>query len=266
MKLIYEPEIFIIGKQQLDFHGVDNFLDYIGVTPERCQDIEEKSYEIPSGEALAEIAGRLCYQSFQSPRPGGNEAYLKHILEVGHGSVLEHAVFNFIFTGISRSLTHELIRHRHMSYSQLSQRFYNESDAAMVVPPALVDDVRNQTASGIIWLNSVCSAIDSYKRLLMFLSSESKDQTTAAKKSIREAARSVLPNATETMIFVTANVRAIRNFLEQRGSYHADAEIRRLAIKLCGIMKDLCPVLFHDFEEYKNSDGVKYISSKFHKV
>src|SRR5262249_12043524 len=82
------------------------------------------STDADGGQALAEFAGRACYQSWRKPNPSTatNAGYLRHILEVGHMSVLEHGSVSFYITGISRSLTHELIRHRHFSYSQLSQR------------------------------------------------------------------------------------------------------------------------------------------------
>src|SRR2546430_9136565 len=94
------------------------------------------------GEALAEFAGRACYQSWKKPNPATatNAGYLKHILEVGHLSVLEHGTVSFYLTGISRSLTHELIRHRHFSYSQLSQRYVPEKNAAMVEPEAIANE------------------------------------------------------------------------------------------------------------------------------
>src|SRR3712207_7558756 len=82
------------------------------------------STEAEGGEALAEFAGRACYQSWDKPNPATatNAGYLRHILEVGHLSVLEHGTVTMYLTGVSRSLTHELIRHRHFSFSQLSQR------------------------------------------------------------------------------------------------------------------------------------------------
>src|SRR5438552_18899815 len=94
------------------------------------------------GQALAEFAGRACYQSWKKPNPATatNAGYLHHILEVGHLSVLEHGTVSFYFSGISRSLTHELIRHRHFSYSQLSQRYVPERDAAMVEPDVIAED------------------------------------------------------------------------------------------------------------------------------
>src|SRR5436190_14020651 len=100
------------------------------------------STDADGGEALAEFAGRACYQSWRKPNPATatNAGYLRHILEVGHLSVLEHGTVSFYLTGVSRSLTHELIRHRHFSYSQLSQRYVPERDAAMVEPEAIADD------------------------------------------------------------------------------------------------------------------------------
>ncbi|MER7167245.1 FAD-dependent thymidylate synthase, partial [Micromonospora sp. NPDC000207] len=94
------------------------------------------STDADGGQALAEAAGRACYQSWKKPNPATatNAGYLAHILEIGHLSVLEHGSVTFYFTGVSRSFTHELIRHRHFSYSQLSQRYVPERDAAMVEP------------------------------------------------------------------------------------------------------------------------------------
>lgn len=105
MRIIRDPEVYLVGRQTTSAAEIDRFL----------ADHEVSTWESDTevaGEYLAEVAGRVCYMSFAKPRPGGNSAYLGHILEVGHGSVLEHAVWNFIFTGISRSCTHELIRHR----------------------------------------------------------------------------------------------------------------------------------------------------------
>src|SRR5947209_12563769 len=100
------------------------------------------STDADGGPALVEFAGRACYQSWSKPNPrtATNTGYIKHIIDVGHFSVLEHASVTFYITGISRSCTHELIRHRHFSYSQLSQRFVPEHDAQVVVPPGMEDD------------------------------------------------------------------------------------------------------------------------------
>src|SRR5437870_7069617 len=105
IRVIHQPTVYLVGRQVVDQSVIDRFLADHGVTWQTDTEV--------AGEHLAEVAGRLCYLSFAKPRPGGNKAYLGHILEVGHGSVLEHAVWDFIFVGVSRSLTHELIRHRH---------------------------------------------------------------------------------------------------------------------------------------------------------
>jgi thymidylate synthase (FAD) len=100
------------------------------------------STDADGGQALAEFAGRSCFQSWRKPNPATatNAGYLRHIIEVGHLSVLEHGAVSFYLTGISRSLTHELVRHRLFSYSQLSQRYFPEEDSDMVEPDAIAAD------------------------------------------------------------------------------------------------------------------------------
>src|SRR5437660_4348948 len=127
IRVIREPTVYLVGRQIVDDAVLDRFLADHGVSWQTDTEV--------AAEYLAETAGRVCYMSFAKPRPGGNQTYLKHILEVGHGSVTEHAVWNFVFTGVSRSLTHELIRHRAgFGYSQLSQRYVDESIADYVEP------------------------------------------------------------------------------------------------------------------------------------
>src|SRR5262249_15537645 len=207
-----------------------------------------------AGEYLSEIAGRLCYMSFARPRPGGNAAYLDHIREVGHGSVLEHAVWNFIFTGVSRSLTHELIRHRAgFGYSQLSQRYVDESTAEYVVPDCIADEPELKQ----IWLDAVAFSHQAYMSLTEKLLETFKDEPdrTSRAKLAGQSASSVLPNATETKICVTANARALRHFIELRGSRHAETEIRKLAVGVLKIMQREAPNLFHDYELTPLPDG-----------
>lgn len=95
IRILHEPTVYLVGRQVVDETEVERFLADHGVSWQTDTEV--------AGEHLAEIAGRLCYLSFARPRPGGNKAYLGHIKEVGHGSVLEHAVWNFVFTGLSRS-------------------------------------------------------------------------------------------------------------------------------------------------------------------
>ncbi len=197
--------------------------------------------------------------------PGGNKAYTDHILEVGHGSVIEHAVWNFIFVGVSRSLTHELIRHRAgWGYSQLSQRYVDESVAEYVEPDCIADNPELHK----IWLDAVSQSHQAYMKLVDGLLETFKDEPdrTLRRKLARQAARSVLPNATETKIFVTANARALRHFIELRGNRHAEVEIRKLAIKVLAIMKKEAPHLFHDYELVPLPDGTFEAVTQHRKV
>ena len=245
IRILREPTVYLVGRQVVDDAEIDRFLANHGVAWQTDTEM--------AGEYLAEVAGRLCYMSFARPRPGGNNAYLDHIKEVGHGSVLEHAVWNFIFTGVSRSLTHELVRHRHFSYSQLSQRYVDESVAEYVEPDCIAADPELHR----IWLEAIAHSHQAYMKLVEKLQEVFKDESdrTLRRKLARQAARSVLPNATETKIFVTANARALRHFIELRASRHAEVEIRKLATQVLRIMKNEAPNLFSDYELVPLPDG-----------
>jgi thymidylate synthase (FAD) len=213
------------------------------------------------GQALTEFAGRACYQSWSKPNPktATNDAYIGHIIDVGHFSVLEHASVSFYITGISRSCTHELVRHRHFSYSQLSQRYVPERDAEVVVPPGLEDDPELVE----IFTAAADASRVAYTELLSRLEAKLADQPNAVlrRKQARQAARAVLPNATETRIVVTGNYRAWRHFIAMRASEHADVEIRRLAIACLRELVDVAPAVFADFEISTLADGTEVATS-----
>lgn len=219
------------------------------------------STDADGGPALVEFAGRACYQSWSKPNPrtATNAAYLKHIIDVGHFSVLEHASVTFYITGISRSATHELIRHRHFSFSQLSQRYVPEPDSRIVVPPAMADDPELQQ----ILAEAADASRAAYAELLARLEAKLADQPNAVlrRKQARQAARAVLPNATETRIVVTGNYRAWRHFIAMRASEHADVEIRRLAIECLRQLTDVAPAAFGDFEISALADGTEVATS-----
>jgi thymidylate synthase (FAD) len=240
------------------------------VTP-RVQVIAWTQFETPpdvpwdtdaeGGQALAEFAGRACYQSWKKPNPSTatNAGYLHHILEVGHLSVLEHGIVTMYITGISRSLTHELIRHRHFSYSQLSQRYVPERNAAMVEPDVIAEDPDLHEK----FMAATSAAVTAYTELLEGLEKKFADveQATLRRKQARQAARAVLPNATETRIVVTGNYRAWRHFVAMRASEHADIEIRALAIDCLRELKKKAPNVFADFEISTLPDGTEVASS-----
>jgi thymidylate synthase (FAD) len=219
------------------------------------------STDADGGEALTEFAGRACYQSWSKPNPrtATNAGYLRHIIDVGHFSMLEHASVSFYITGVSRSCTHELIRHRHFSYSQLSQRYVPETESRVVVPPGMEDDDELRS----ILTEAADASRATYDDLLDKLEAKFADQPNALlrRKQARQAARAVLPNATETRIVVTGNYRAWRHFIAMRASEHADIEIRRLAIACLRLLVDVAPAVFGDFDITTLADGTEVATS-----
>jgi thymidylate synthase (FAD) len=258
--ILHEPKVYLVGKTTTDSAEIDRFLADYDVS-HWTTDTEE------AGQKLAEIAGRMCYMSFARPRPGGNAAYLKNIIEVGHGSVLEHATFNFILTGVSRSFTHELIRHRAgFAFSQLSQRYVDESDCQFVEPAVIAEDPELHALFAQTIAQCQAAYIELTNRLAEKIERQSPELSkTDRRKAARQAARSLLPNATETRIFVTANARALRHFFFLRGTVHAEEEIRAVAIAMWKIMKEEAPHFFADFE-LRQEAGKDVLYTPFPKV
>lgn len=221
--------------------------------------------ESTDGERLAEFAGRLCYMSQRNPASRTTADYLENIKKQGHGSVLEHANYSLLLEGVSRSLTHELVRHRAgFAYSQLSQRYVDESEAAFVVPPAILGD----DALVAAWKQQIESAQQTYIALVEKLMDRYKwvDDKVHRRKMAREAARGVLPNSTETKIVVTGNVRAWRTMLELRSSEGAEFEIRRMALTVLRVLQKEAPAFFSDFEVYVAADRAESARIAYHKI
>lgn len=215
------------------------------------------------GQALAELAGRACYQSWSKPNPktATNAGYLAHILEVGHLSVLEHGTVSFYLTGISRSLSHELVRHRHFSYSQLSQRYVPEDAVEFVEPDVIAED----PALHAIFVSATEATRAWYTVLKRGLEHRlaALPDGTGKKKAARQAARAILPNATETRVVMTGNYRAWRHFVAMRATEHADVEIRELAVAVLRELQrpDVASNVFADFVISKLDDGTEIASS-----
>lgn len=256
MNIIRTPRVYLLGRQVVLSDDVERFLRDYNLN-------WQTDTNIPA-EALCEFAGRLCYLSYGKGRKT-NKEYMQHLIEVGHGSVLEHAVWNFLITGVSRSFTHELVRHRiGFSYSQLSQRYVDESETDFVEPDCIAEDPELHS----IWLEAVEKARDAYIKLVEKLSERYADypDKTMRRKLARQAARSVLPNATETKIFVTANARALRHFIDLRANEAADVEIRKVAIQLLRIMQREAPNIFGDYKIYTTADGTEAARSDYRGV
>jgi thymidylate synthase (FAD) len=221
--------------------------------------------ESTDGERLAEFAGRLCYMSQKNPANRATRDYLENIKKQGHGSVLEHANYSLLLEGVSRSLTHELVRHRAgFAYSQLSQRYVDESQANFVVPPAIVGDEALEKE----WRAQIDEAQRCYVRLVEQLMERYGwvGDKVHRRKMAREAARGVLPNSTETKIVVTANARAWRTMLELRSSEGAELEIRRCAVAMLKLLSKETPGFFSDFEIYQAEDRREAARIVYHKV
>jgi thymidylate synthase (FAD) len=203
-------------------------------------------------EQLIEFAGRICYMSFgtrQSPK--SNREYILNLIRSGHDSVLEHVNWTFLLTGVTRAFTHQLVRHRAgMAFSQLSQQYHDETDALFVAPEGLAKFPEALKA----WTEAVDASRRAYQKILSALLSDS-NRSKEEMRSIRSAARSVLPNATETKIVMTGNARSIRHFLKLRGGIIGDPEMRRVSKLIYDVIALDAPSLIYDFECRTIEDG-----------
>jgi len=241
--------------------------------PDNAEDSTGGEWEADGSEdasQLSEFAGRSCYESWNKPNPetADNHAYLANIINQKHFSVLEHGSVTFRITDVSRSLTHELVRHRHMSPSQLSQRFARlEMDTQPIIPPLYQFLWQSDPTAPVSETQGIVEevwshAVRAYDKLVGIWESVLRAQGvtgTALKKESREAARCVLPNMTPTAVVLTGNHRVWREFLEKRGSLHADAEIRELAVELYSWLAGLEPNLYQDFQRVKDDRNRNYL-------
>ncbi|HEU4993954.1 MAG TPA: FAD-dependent thymidylate synthase [Gemmatimonadaceae bacterium] len=250
MELFYEPRVTLLARPHFEEPG------HLPVT---------WLGESTDGERLTEFAGRLCYMSQHNPAKRPTREYIENIKKQGHGSVLEHANYSLLLEGVSRSLTHELVRHRAgFAYSQLSQRYVDESNANFVMPPALIGDEALERA----WREEVTRAQATYVSLVEQLMERYGwvADRVHRRKMAREAARAVLPNATETKIVVTGNARAWRTMLELRTGEGAELEIRRLAVVVLRLLQREAPAFFCDFAIYMADDRREAAKVEHHKV
>ena len=266
MTYLTEPKVYLVSRTSVDWEQVAAFLEDEGVPPipKSIRAGEEES------AAVVEISARLCYMSFGRGRKDIAD-FINNLLSMGDGSVFEHVNYGFVITGVSRSLTHELVRHRAgFAYSQRSQRYVDENDSPFVVPPAIDINEGSSDDAERILRDALQDASSSYGELVKALERaiprEKFPATRDWRKAVRQAARAVLPNATETKIFVTANVRAWRHFIEMRGASFADWEIRNLAMMILEILEREAPLLFGDFEVEDLPDGTKVATPAYSKV
>jgi thymidylate synthase (FAD) len=264
------PGVVLLSKPELEAMPRHGLLDFLaGFGPELCFYDEEDS-PLPAAERLAKFAGQLCYLSLGPGRTPDSQAqrYFQNILGSGHGSVLEHANFSFLFYGVSRSLTHELVRHRAgFAHSQASQRYIDGSKLRFVERPEFVADRELHE----LFIARIDRAATEYRLLVDMLTPRQADASKLSRADIRkqvnQVARCLLPNETEAPIVVTANARAWRHFLQMRGSLHAESEIRNLAVGIYQVLASpgVAPLLFQDFGVERQGDTT-VVTSRYQKV
>tara|TARA_Y100001960_G_scaffold325890_1_gene409103 strand:- start:400 stop:1197 length:798 start_codon:yes stop_codon:yes gene_type:complete len=259
-----DPKIYLISKPSVNWESIAALLndEELPPVPESIRAGNDDS------GSIIEVSARLCYMSFGRGRKD-IEDFVNNLLAKGDGSVFEHVNYGFVITGVSRSLTHELVRHRAgFAYSQRSQRFVDESNSPFVIPPAIAKNAN--TKSEKILREAIENSTEAYNSLVIELEKTLPEKLFETqwdrRKAVRQAARAILPNATETKIFVTGNVRAWRHFIEQRGAGYADWEIRKLAINILNILAKEAPLLFGDFTINDLPDGTKTAKPKYSKI
>jgi len=191
---------------------------------------------------LAEQAGRLCYLSWNRPNPATatNKGYLHNIQEQQHNSVMEHASATFYIDGVTRNFTHELIRHRHHSFSEVSQRYVNVGEFDFIDHPGFASVGEVSHAAKDIALGA---SREAYKIVIQDL-----NQQGVEGKKARQVARHVLPSGLETRILVSSNMHGWRYLLSKRLSPTADEEFRQVAKLILDELKAIAPNTFQDFE------------------
>jgi thymidylate synthase (FAD) len=267
-----EPGIVMIGKPQISLEGLRGFftgypeeLNFLGYLDDPT--------DLPPGAKLCKFAGQMCYVACGTGRTWNKAAvgYFLNILKQRHGSVLEHANYSFHLYGVSRSLTHELVRHRAgFAYSQISQRYVDGKVLRFVMRPEFVGDELLES----MFYQDIDQAAASYaaraQRLMELqaagVAGLTADKKTALRKNVQQAARSVLPNETEAPIVVSANARSWRHFLEMRASEHAEPEIRRLAMRIYKALIQVEPILFGDYTVIDLPGGTQALHTDYVKV
>ena len=267
-----QPGVVLLARPSVNAPGLAGFLSGFDEALRFPEYLEDPT-RLPDGAQLCKIAGQVCYMSFGPKRTFNANAarYFDNLKSSGHGSVFEHASFSFLLYGISRSVTHEIVRHRAgFGFSQLSQRFVSGRMLRFVERPEYQDDelFHAQFIERIERASAEYAALTN--RLLemqqagtKILSAEAK---TDLRKKVQQCARSVLPNETEAPIVVTGNARSWRHFIEMRASAHAETEIRELAVRVFLCLHRTDPVLFSDYTLEQIPDGTYTVSTEFEKV
>ena len=202
----------------------------------------ELLFVTPHAEKLIEAAGRTSYLSFPKQKENSEKTFIRMLIKNRHLSVLEHAYATFRISGVSRALTHQLVRHRLVSFIQQSQRYVDESLFKFVEP----DSVNENPEAHAIFIDFMDRAKEVYARLQKM-------------KIRKEDARYVLPNAVESQLVASANFREWRQIIGLRGKAQAQWEIRKLAIEILKILRKHAPTVFEDFEIDEEKEVIREV-------
>ncbi len=250
MRVSVQPKVYLVARTSLDREGLSSFLRDIGDPRWRPDPA------VSDGENLIEAAGRLCYRSWQPYDPEkpdatnpnvskvreGSESYIGHVLEAGHGSVLEHVTMSFICSGVSRVFTHELVRHRAgMAYSQESLRYVRLDDVSMWLPEAARSSPEARST-----FERVAHYLEGVQKELARLFDIDHIKSFGVKKGLTSMFRRLLPIGLATTIMVTGTLRAWRHIIQMRTSQGAEEEIRLVIGAIAGICKREYPNVFQD--------------------
>ena len=266
------PGVVMLARPQTNVAGLGGFLEGFDSSSGFPAYIEDPT-ALPDSSQLCKTAGQLCYMSF-GPKRTTNEnaaAYFERLTSAGHGSVLEHASFSFLLYGISRSVTHELVRHRAgVGVSQVSQRYVSGAVLRFVERPeyqvdpelhALFEERADRAAAEYEAMAD--RLLERQERGVALLDAEYK---TDARKKVQQTARSLLPNETEAPMVFTGNVRALRHIIEMRADEHAESEIRNLALRTFLCLATADPILFGDYQLQDLPDGTHKVTTRYRKA
>ena len=266
------PGVVVLARPRTNVAGLAGFLE--GFDP----DLGFSTYlddptSLPDSSQLCKTAGQTCYASFGERRTKNENAaaYFERLTSAGHGSVLEHASFSFLLYGISRSVTHELVRHRAgVGVSQISQRYVSGNVLRFVERPEYQEDEELHR----LFEERADRAAAEYEAMAEQLLERqeggstmlSADYKTDARKKVQQTARSLLPNETEAPMVFTGNVRALRHIVEMRADAHAESEIRSLAVRIFLCLCQVDPILFGDYEIGTLPDGTYTVTTEHRKA
>jgi thymidylate synthase (FAD) len=248
------PAVFLIARPSLELDGMRGYLRDVGGESWLQRRLEESGEQPNAGELLVEFAGRACYRSWE---PGLNpnvskvrtdqREYFANILRSAHGSVLEHANYSFALRNVSRTLTHELVRHRAGSaFSQESLRYVRLVDIGFRVPPSL-EPLRERVLAIVEQLEEF--QVSAARQLGV----DAEGVPFHVKKEVTSALRRLAPIGLSTDIIWTANARTLRHVIEMRTDQGAEEELRLVFDKVALLMQEQAPGLFQDFS--RRDDG-----------